>query len=196
MGLGYIPKKDESGRPYSNSVISMEGAVYLSLGVDVVPFQASDAIRCKDFVGDDYLTNVKYYDAEYGGTELVSPSQLTLDTQAKRMEFTVDIDTDFELVQGAIVTSIFCPYDLYFSVANGLASLGDAYCKSFVENVNLKYVREYISNGRSPKMLKQYIDAVPGVKANIFKFKLIRKAPVLLINNFYQMNISIDFYRM
>lgn len=172
-GSANVTMTDGDGRTVSKSAITTKGWIYLALFVDINAFDATSPVRAKNFEGTDYSTGVKYFDSEYGGLELVSPSQITLDTSCKRMEITLDLGFDFELIKGQIKSNENSPFDVYIDVINGIDALG--MYKSFVEGCNLRTVGEIESDGKSPKRLNRTIEGVPH-PANVFK--IIARRPV------------------
>lgn len=182
---------DGTGRSFFRSAITEKGWAYLALCLSINAFDSSNPVRCKKLDGTSYDMDVKYFDEQFGGDEITSYNQLTLDTSAKRMEVILDIEQDYELIKGQTFSDSSCAYPLFLDVSNGAADLGDQYVRPFVLGLDLSDSNHYESDGKAPKKLLSSLDGVP-VVANKFKIYLRRTQA---ISTEYKFSMLFEFYR-
>ena len=190
MGGFYRPIKDNSKRTMVRTAITESGWAYLSLNITIKPFLASGGIRCKKLDGTDYTFQLKYYDSEYGGSEVTGAN---IPTQAKRMELLLDIGIDYEIVKGQTFGKLGS--ECYMDVANGFAYQGDTYVKPFVLTAPLHLFDNFQTDGKAPKRLDYNIDTVPGLEsepANVFKIYFRRPTAAAVT---WETALGFEFYR-
>lgn len=184
--------KDQGNRPYMRNAITEPGWAYLALFIEINAFSKTNPVRVKRFNGDDYSYTVSFFNAEYGGTIVAPTTQLALDLAAKRMEISLDLEADFDLIGGKILSKMDSSSQLYVDVACGAAALGDEYMIPFVKGAPLHDLDTVKTDGRSSKKLEADI-GVPGVNGNVFKIYIRR--PSLLSVEVHRFNMIYELYR-
>lgn len=154
MGVGYIPPRDNSGRPITKRAITESGWHMHNVFIEVCTSTlAVDGLKDQKKDGTSRgIASLKFYDNN--DVELIANTQAELDANCVKTIMEVNFPFDFELQGGRF----YCPgatNDVYFwaTVAPHIPQ-NQGGSVEFVSQANLKETKEFIIDGRAPKLIK------------------------------------------
>jgi hypothetical protein len=158
---------DSEGRQIIRAAAGKKGWSYHALGVEFAT-STQNSLHCKDVNDNNIQTiTVKYYNSN--NNELTIQSEI--DTECVKTVLIIAPQYDYEVISGNIRQLSTPSTNIRMWVQAGILELGGAYVKTFVDNLNLKYMANMPieTDGRASKYMTKTIPGVP-YQGNQFRF--------------------------
>lgn len=171
--MSFMPERDDSGRAIMRVAATVKGWHYYAIFFE---YKTSDGtLVCEDEDGNDLssMFSVKRFDIN--GNETTTKADVCVD------QITMKETVDFEVMAGKLFQVTKPTDNIRLHVSGGMFDPNDnpvaGYVKTFVRNMNLKFVEELNTDGRASKFMKHTTEGAP-YPTNVFQFRLRHDAGV------------------
>lgn len=179
--MGYIPKKDSSGRAIVRYAATIEGWHYQYVEVEICTSSIDNGAKSFNLDGTD---NTEFTIKCYDSSDVELTTEATANANAVKTVIIWAPQFDYEVLGGKLHIKDQATNDVRMHAMAGPVDLGAAYCKPFIPSMNLKYLvpgAEINTDGRASKLLNRVVEGVP-VDAN--KFQITISHPQAEVYNF------------